>query len=194
MTEASIGKDSDISGDAVVGHSYNSDESPPHVGKAATVRSGTIIYCDVVIGDGFTTGHDALIREKTTIGDSVLVGTQTIIDGYSDVGSHVSLQSGVYIPSYTNIGDNVFIGPHAVLTNDPHPIRRDVDLDGPYIEDGASVGANATILPGISVGQNAFVAAGAVVTEDVPSDTLAVGAPARHRSLPPELEGGNEIR
>jgi len=193
LTNVALGTNPSIAETASVGHSYAADESPARIGDDATVRAGTIIYCDVAVGDDLTTGHNALVREQTTIGDDVLVGTQTVIDGYTDVGSHVSLQSGAYVPSHTTIGQNVFLGPHAVLTNDPHPIRQEVDLEGPTIEDGASVGANATLLPGVTVGRNSFVAAGAVVTEDIPTETLAVGAPARHRDLPSELQGGNEL-
>ena len=178
---------------ATVGHEYADDAEPPEIGDGATIRRGTIIYCDVAIGEGFATGHDALVREATTIGDDVLVGTKTVIDGYSEIGSHVSMQTGVYVPSETTIGDNVFLGPHAVLTNDPYPIRQDVELTGPTIEAGASIGANATVLPGVTVGSNSFVAAGAVVIDDVPPDTLAAGVPATHRPLPDELQGGNTI-
>jgi len=94
----------------------------------------------------------------------------------------------------TTLGDRVFVGPNAVLTNDPAPLRRETDLEGPTLEDDASVGANATILPGVTVGAGAFVAAGAVVTEDVPPETLAIGVPARHEPLPEELDGGNTRR
>nr|WP_247731737.1 DapH/DapD/GlmU-related protein [Halovivax limisalsi] len=92
------------------------------------------------------------------------------------------------------MGSNTFVGPGAVLTNDPAPIRREAELAGPTIESGASVGANATILPDVTIGENAFVAAGAVVTEDVPPNRLAVGCPAGHRELPPALEGANQLR
>jgi len=179
--------------ETTIGHAYDNETSAPVVGEDAAVRRGTIIYDDVIIGARFNTGHDVLIREFTEIGDDVLVGTKTVIDGRTDIGSNVSLQTGVYVPSQTTIGDNVFIGPHAVLTNDPFPVRKDVDLEGPTIKDGASIGANATILPGVTVGSGAFVAAGAVVTEDVPADTLAVGVPAQHRPLPAELQGDNSL-
>jgi acetyltransferase-like isoleucine patch superfamily enzyme len=185
--------DIDVESTAIVGHVYEESCGPATFAGDGTVRGGTIIYGDVAIGDGFNTGHDVLIREQTTLGDDVLVGTKTVIDGYTDVGSHVSMQTGVYVPSHTTIGDQVFLGPHAVLTNDPYPIRRDVDLKGPTIEDSASIAANATLLPDVTIGQNSFVAAGTVVTDDVPPDTLAVGAPAEHRELPAELEGGNRL-
>ena len=177
-----------------VGYEYTDDASPPQIGDGATIRQGSIIYCDVVIGGGFATGHNVLVREATTIGDDVLVGTNTVIDGYSEIGSHVSMQTGVYVPSQTTIGSNVFLGPHAVLTNDPYPVRQDADLVGPTIKDGASIAANATILPGVTVGENAFVAAGAVVIDDVPDETLAVGVPAEHHPLPPELTGANTLK
>jgi acetyltransferase-like isoleucine patch superfamily enzyme len=137
------------------------------------------------------TGHNALIREQTSIGDDVLIGTNTVIDGYSTIGSNVSLQTGVYVPSETEIGSNVFLGPQATLTNDPHPLRQEVDLEGPVLADDVSIGANATILPGVRLGERSFVAAGAVVTDDVPADTLAVGNPAEHRPLPEALQRGN---
>ncbi|MFP8891752.1 DapH/DapD/GlmU-related protein [Natrialbaceae archaeon A-CW2] len=172
---------------------YGDSFGPTSIGDGATIRQGSIIYGDVAIGDEFTTGHRVLVREETTIEDDVLVGTNTVIDGRTDIGSHVSLQSAVYIPTGTTIGDNVFIGPGAVLTNDPYPIRTDVELEGPTIEDGASIGANATLLPGVTVGENAFVAAGALITRDVPSNTLAVGVPATERPLPAGLEGPNQL-
>lgn len=187
------GEDAVIDEGAVVGYRHRDDADPTRLGDGARVRRGTIVYADVTIGDGFNTGHNALVREDTAIGDDVLVGTDTVIDGTTVIGSHVSLQTSVYVPTHTEIGDNVFLGPHAVLTNDPYPVRRDVEMVGPTIEDGASVGANATVLPGVTVGEDAFVAAGAVVTQDVPPDTLAVGSPAQHRSLPDALAGGNSL-
>ncbi|MFA7563308.1 MAG: DapH/DapD/GlmU-related protein [Methanoculleus sp.] len=155
------------------------------IGRDAVLRSGTIIYCDVVIGDSFQTGHNVLIREKTTIGDRVAIGTAAVIEGDCTIGDDARLQSMVYIPTGARIGNRVFIGPNAVLTNDRYPPGPREGLRGPVIEDDAVVGANATILPGVVVGKGAFVAAGAVVTKDVPPGMLAVGTPARFRPLPP---------
>ena len=190
---ASLGSNCDISDRAVLSHEYADGESPTRLGDGATVRSGTVIYQDVVAGDGLITGHNALIRERTTLGDHVVVGTNTTIDGDTDIGSHVSLQTGVYVPTRTTIGDRVFVGPRAVMTNDPYPVRTEVDLVGPTLEDDASIGANATLLPGVTIGSGAFVAAGAVVTRDVPPNKLAVGAPAAFRSLPERLAGPNQL-
>lgn len=193
-TLSDTGTDADIDDDVTIGYQHAEDTSPTVLGDRARVRSGTIIYTDVRIGDDLVTGHRVLIRENTTIGDSVIVGTDTVIDGKTTIGSDVSLQTGVYIPQETTIGDNVFIGPEAVLTNDPYPVRRDVDLVGPTIEDGVSIGANATLLPDVTIGEGAFVAAGSVVTRDVPDETLAVGTPAVHQELPEELASENTLR
>ena len=193
MTDATVGSNARIDDGATVGYRHDPDAPPAELGDDATVRAGTIVYADVRIGDGFTTGHNALVREETAIGDDVLVGSDTVIDGTCSIGSHVSLQTGVYVPTNTLVGDQVFVGPRAVLTNDPHPVRCAADLAGPRLEDHVSVGANATLLPGITVEEGAFVAAGAVVTRDVPPETLAVGVPARHEPLPDSLAGDNAI-
>lgn len=187
-----LGQDCSLAPDVVLDPG-DAEGSPPRIGDRATIRSGSIVYGDVTIGDDFTTGHNVLVREETTIGDSVLVGTNTVIDGSTTIGSSVSLQTGVYVPPETRIGDHVFVGPRAVLTNDPYPLRKEVELNGPDLAEHVSIGANATLLPGVAVGRGAFVAAGAVVTADVPAETLAVGAPARHRPLPRELRGGNRL-
>jgi len=155
------------------------------IGAHAILRSGTVIYCDVTIGDHFQSGHNVLIREKTRIGDRTSVGTATVVEGNTRIGTDVSLQSMVYIPIGTTIGDRVFIGPNAVLTNDRYPPSG--NLRGPVINNGAAIGANATILPGVCIGEGAFVAAGSVVTRDVPGRMMAIGTPARIRDLPDEM-------
>lgn len=190
-TRRELGEDPVIDDPDSVGYLHDESADPAVIGDRARIRKGTIVYADVEIGDDFTTGHNALVREDTTIGDSVIVGTDTVIDGTTEIGSHVSLQTGVYVPTDTTIGSNVFVGPRAVMTNDPYPVRQDEPLEGPTLEDGVSIGANATILPGVRVGAGSFVAAGATVTEDVPPHSLALGTPARHRDLPDSLAGEN---
>ncbi|MDD1665906.1 MAG: acetyltransferase [Methanomicrobiales archaeon] len=157
------------------------------IGGNALIRSGTIIYCDVEIGDDFSCGHNVLIREHTRIGDRAAVGTMTVIEGNTTIGDDVRIQSLAFLPTGTAIGNGVFIGPHAVLTNDRYPPSGQPGLKGPVLRDRAVIGANATILPGIVVGEGACVAAGAVVTRDVPSCRLAIGSPARIRDLPEEM-------
>ncbi len=191
---AVLGENCTIQPLAYVGLAYRSGCGPARLGDDSIVRAYTVIYGDVVTGRGFRTGHHALIREHTTIGDYVLVGTGTIIDGQVSIGSYVSIQSRVYIPTHTVIGDYVFIGPCVVLTNDKYPLRQRAAYQplGPQIADHVSIGANATILPGVSIGEGAMVAAGAVVTRDVPAWHLATGVPARAHPLPERLREPNE--
>ncbi|HTY90752.1 MAG TPA: acyltransferase [Methanocella sp.] len=163
------------------------------IGDNAVIRSNSTIYCDVKIGNNLRTGHNIMVREMTTLGDNVLIGTNTIIDGYSIIGNSVSMQSNVYVPLNTIIEDNVFMGPCSVLTNDKYPIRVKYDLKGPVLRTGASIGANATILPGVEVGEGAMVGAGAVVTKNVPPWMLAIGAPAKIVKLPENLRNLNKI-
>ncbi len=163
------------------------------IGDNAMVRSNSTFYCDVTIGDGLKTGHNVMVREMTSVGDNVLIGTNTVIDGHVSIGSNVSIQSNVYIPTNTVVEDNVFLGPCSVLANDKYPIRVQYDLKGPVLRKGASVGANATILPGVEVGEGAMVGAGALVTRDVPSWKLAIGSPAKVVELPEKLRNYNRI-
>jgi acetyltransferase-like isoleucine patch superfamily enzyme len=163
------------------------------LGDNALIRPDCTLYCGVTAGAGLRTGHNALVRESTAIGDNTLVGTNVVIDGNTRIGSNVSIQSNVYIPTNTTIEDNVFLGPCSVLANDKYPVRVKYGLRGPILRKGASIGANSTILPGIEVGEGAMVAAGALVTKDVPPWKLAIGTPARVRDLPVRLMTWNRL-
>jgi len=163
------------------------------LGDDAIIRPGTTIYCGVIIGNNLRTGHNALIRENSVIGDRVLVGTNVVIDGGCRIGNHVRIQSNVYIPANTVIEDNVFLGPCSVLTNDKYPIRVKYDLKGAVLRRGASLGANCTLLPGVEIGEGAMVAAGALITKDVPAWKLAIGSPAKIVELPEMLRSVNRI-
>lgn len=194
-----MGPDTKISGNSriqenvTIGVNYKIRSKSPVIGKNAFIRSNTIIYDDVNIGDDFKTGHGVTIREKTKIGNNVLIGTNSVIEGNCTIGNDVSIQSNVYIPINMLIEDYVFIGPCACFTNDRYPIRIDYDLKGPTIRKGASIGANSTFLSNVEVGEGAMIAAGAIVTRDVPPYYLAIGAPARIKPLPKHLMVKNKI-
>ena len=148
------------------------------------VRPNSTIFSNVKTGDDFKTGHNVLIREKTTIGNNVLIGTNVIIDGNVEIGNNVSIQGNVYIPTNVVIEDNVFMGPCAVLANDKYPIRKKYEMNGPTLRKEASIGANATLLSGVEIGEGAMVVAGALVTHDVPPWKLAIGFSAMIEDLP----------
>lgn len=178
---------------ATIGVKYKKGSKFPVIGKNPTIRSNTVIYNDVEIGDNFKTGHNVLVRENTTIGNNTLIGTNAVVEGNCSIGSNVSIQSNVYIPTNTIIDDYVFIGPCACFTNDRYPIRIDFELKGPILRRGCSIGANSTFLSNVEIGEGAMIAAGAIVTRDVPQYYLAIGAPAKIKPLPKHLKTLNRI-
>ena len=147
------------------------------IGSNTIVRKGTVIYENVVIGDNVETGHNVVVRENTAIGNNAIIGTNSVIDGHVVIGEGSRIETGVYIPPGTWIGRNVFIGPRAVFTNDKYPPSR--RLEGARIHDNAAIGANAVILPGVTIGSFSVVAAGSVVTKNVPPYTVVAGVPAK---------------
>ena len=175
------------------GVEYSPNSKPPIIGNNYTIRSNSIIYNDVVIGDNFRTGHNVVIRENTNIGDDVLIGTNTVIEGDVIIGNDVSIQSNVYIPTNSVIEDNVFIGPCACFTNDKYPVRINYELQGPKVRRGASIGGNTTFLSNVEVGEGSIVAAGAIVIHSVPPFYLAIGTPARIKPLPDHLKVPNRF-
>jgi len=149
------------------------------IGKESVVRSGCIIYANTKIGTQVKFGHNCLIREFTEIGDFTNVGTNTVIEGQSKIGSHISIQSSVFIPLYSIVEDQVFLGPNCKLTNDKYVDRKPYELKGPIIKAKASIGANAVIMPDITIGEGAIIGAGAVVTKNIPPYTIWMGVPAK---------------
>jgi len=196
VLEMRIGDGTIIDPNAEVSVPYRPGCAPTIIGDDGIVRSFAVIYGDVIIGSHFRCGHHVLIREHTTIGDHVTVGTGTTIDGHVEIGSYVKLESQVYIPTHTSIGNYVFVGPGAVFTNDRYPLRlrHEYEPTGPIIEDSVTIGARAVVLPGVRVGYGSMVAAGAVVTKDVPPWSLVIGVPGRVIPLPERLRHENRAR
>ncbi len=173
----------------VLGLRYKKNCSPFKVGDGAVIRTGTIIYADVVAGNDFQTGHNVVIREKTVSGSHIVIGTNTVIDGHVIIGDFVKVESNCYIPTHVRIGSRVFIGPGVVLTNDRYPqkMRNQYKPEGPIIEDGVTLGAGVVVVPGVRIGKGSFVAAGAVVTKDIPPMSLVKGVPGEIFPLPEKL-------
>jgi acetyltransferase-like isoleucine patch superfamily enzyme len=121
------------------------------------------------------------VRERSQIGDESVVGRAASIENDVTVGARVRMQTGAYVTAWSVVEDDVFIAPGVILTNDPTAGRRpaDMDLRGPTLRRGCRIGAGAVLLPGVEVGEGAFVAAGAVVTADVAPGSLVMGVPAR---------------
>lgn len=157
------------------------------IGADARIRSGTVIYGGSKIGHWLETGHGVVIREQNIVGDGMMIWSNSVIDYGCRIGNSVRIHNNVYLAQFTEIGDDVFIAPGVVTTNDPHPICT-ACMKGPVIESGARIGANSTILPGVIIGKDSLVGAGAVVTRNVPPGSVVVGNPARVMSKTSELD------
>ena len=149
------------------------------LGDNCTLRAGTILYSDVRVADEVAFGHNVLVRENVTIGPRTKIGTNVVIDGSTRIGAKVSIQTGVYICTYSVVEDGVFLGPCCVFTNDKYVVQKPFKLIGPTVKKGASIGANALLFPGVTVGEGAVVGSQAMVNSDVPARTIFVGLPAR---------------
>jgi acetyltransferase-like isoleucine patch superfamily enzyme len=151
------------------------------VGEGAVIRSHTVIYAGNTIGRHFQSGNKVNIRESNRIGDNVSVGTLSVIEHHVDIGNNVRIHTQAFIPEFSILEDGCWIGPNVVLTNAKYPQSPGVkdQLAGPVIRKGAKIGANATLLPGVIIGENALVGAGAVVARDVPPGAVVAGNPAR---------------
>lgn len=156
-------------------------ELETRIGARALIRSHTVIYAGNRIGDDFQTGHGVLIREENEIGNNVSIGSHTIVEHHVKIGNDVRLHSNVFVPEFSILEDGCWLGPNVVVTNARYPRSRGVreNLRGAHIKRNAKIGANATLLPGVVIGENALVGAGAVVTRDVPAGMVVVGNPAR---------------
>jgi len=156
-------------------------EFPLEIGADAVIRSHAVVYHGSKIGRRFQTGHGVMIRESNQFGSYVSIGTHSIVEHHVILGDHVRVHSNAFIPEFTTVEEWAWIGPSVTLTNALYPLSRRAksDLRGPHILKGAIVGANATVLPGVTIGRGALVGAGAVVVRDVPDGAVVVGNPAR---------------
>ncbi len=149
------------------------------IGAGGLVRSGTVIYAGAIIGDRFSSGHGTLIREDNVIGDDCSVGTNAVLEAGNRIGNGTRIHSGCFL-EHTTLGSRVFLAPHVVFTDDPHPMcPRYLDcVLGATVADDVSIGANATILPGLKIGAGSLIGAGSVVTKDVEAGSVVAGNPA----------------
>jgi acetyltransferase-like isoleucine patch superfamily enzyme len=151
------------------------------VEAGARICAGAIVFAGARVGEGAIVGDQAYVRERSTIGAGSVVGRGTAVDNDVTVGERVRLQTMVYLTAFSVVEDDVFIGPCAMTTNDDTMSRHgsDYELRGATLRRGCRVGGGAVLVPGVVVGEEAFVAAGAVVTNDVPSRAVVMGVPAR---------------
>lgn len=158
------------------------------LGEGVTVCAGAVVYAGSQIGDRVIIGDQAQIRERIRIGAGSVVGRGSTVDFGAVVGERVIIQTGVYLTAGSVVEDDVFLGPGVVTTNDNamgrHP--RGAPLAGPRLRRACRLGGGAVLAPGVEVGEEAFVAAGAVVVSDVAARAVVMGVPARAVRLVPD--------
>jgi acetyltransferase-like isoleucine patch superfamily enzyme len=167
------------------------EELPPlELGAGTVVSTGAVVFAGTTVGERVVVGDQACVRERCTIGDDVVIGRGSLVENDTSVGALTKIQAHAYITAYSLLEDNVFIAPCVITTNDNFMGRtekRHELVKGPIIRRGARVGGGCVLLPGIEVGEEAFIGAGAVVIRDVPPRALMVGNPARQiREVPDE--------
>jgi acetyltransferase-like isoleucine patch superfamily enzyme len=155
---------------------------PTRIGDGTVVSTGAIVFAGSTIGANCIVGDQSCIRERVELADNCILGRASLIENDTTVGAGTRIQADAYVTAYSTLEEDVFIAPCVVTTNDNFMGRteqRRALMKGPTIRRGARVGGGAILCPGIEIGEEAFVGAGAVVTKDVPARKLVVGSPAR---------------
>jgi len=155
---------------------------PTQIGDGTIVSTGAIVFAGSRIGARVILGDQSCVRERVEIGDDVVVGRGVLVENDTTIGALTKIQADAYITAYSTLEDSVFVAPCVVTTNDNfmgRTERRHELIKGPTIRRGARIGGGAVLCPGVVVGEEAFVGAGAVVTKDVEPRMLVVGNPAR---------------
>lgn len=179
-----IGQGADLQAPCILGKAPRGaaeGDLPLVIGSHAVIRPFTTIYAGSIFGDRLQTGQGASIREDNIVGDDVSIGTNAVLEFGNRIGDRTRIHSGCFLEMVT-LEDDVFVGPNVVFTDDPHPMncpRYRECKGGAVVRRLARIGANATVLPGVVIGENALVGAGSVVVADVPAGVVVVGNPAR---------------
>lgn len=163
---------------------------PAKIGDDCTIGTSSIIYANAVLDSGVFVADLATIRERVTVGGNTIIGRGCAVENDCLIGRNCKIETNAYITAYSDLGDYVFVAPCVVTTNDNYMGRSKERFDkisGIIVKDGGRIGANSTILPGITIEEDAAVAAGSIVTKDVQKEKLVAGVPARvMRDVPQE--------
>jgi acetyltransferase-like isoleucine patch superfamily enzyme len=159
------------------------EELPPlELGAETVVAAGAVVFVGTTVGARVVIGDQACVRERCRIGDDVVIGRGSLVENDTSIGALTKIQANAYVTAYSTLEDNVFVAPCVVTTNDNfmgRTERRHALRKGPTIRRGARIGGAAVLLPGIEIGEEAFVGAGAVVLAEVLTRAVVVGNPAR---------------
>ena len=180
-----IGDNTIICNDCIVGepindyyHNENYENPETILGRDSVIRSHTIIYSSVVLGEKFQSGHRVTIREKSVFGKNCKVGTLSDIQGYVTIGDYCLFHSNVHICQHSKIGNFVFIYPYVVFTNDPHPPSVNNNI-GVEVGDYTQIAVHSVLLPRTKVGKHCLIGANSTITKNFGDEKLIVGNPAK---------------
>jgi len=166
----------------LAGHSSSGGQAGPlRLAARVSVCAGAIVFAGADVGEGAILGDQCFVRERASVGAGSVVGRGSVVDNDVAIGARVRVQSNVYLTARTVVEDDVFVGPCASTTNDDTMGRHGPDhpLRGAILRRACRIGGGAVLTPGVEVGEEAYVAAGAVVTKDVPARAVVMGVPAR---------------
>ncbi|HEY3960392.1 MAG TPA: acyltransferase [Solirubrobacteraceae bacterium] len=151
------------------------------LGARVTVCSGAVVFAGASVATEAIIGDQSFVRERSSIGPSTVIGRGSVVDNDVVVGARAKVQTGVYLTAFSLVEDDVFVGPGAVTTNDDTMSRHgsDIPLRGAIFRRACRIGGGVVLTPGVEIGEEAYVAAGALVTRDVPARAVVMGAPAR---------------
>jgi acetyltransferase-like isoleucine patch superfamily enzyme len=151
------------------------------LGERVTVCAGAVVFAGARIDAGVVLGDQSFVRERASVGAGSVIGRGSVVDPGVRIGERVRVQTDVYLTQASVVEDDVFVGPGACTTNDDTMARHDssYELRGATLRRACRIGGGAVLVPGVEIGEEAFVGAGAVVTRDVPARSLVVGSPAR---------------
>ncbi len=146
-----------------------------------SVGSGTIVFAGATVGERAILGDQCFVRERSQIGAGSVIGRGSVVDNDVCVGERVRVQTNVYLTAASVVEDDVFVGPCVTTTNDDTMARHGDESPalGAMLRRACRVGGGSVLTPGVEVGEEAFIAAGAVVTKDVPARGVAMGVPAK---------------
>jgi acetyltransferase-like isoleucine patch superfamily enzyme len=151
------------------------------LGAGVSVGAGAVLFAGASIADEAIVGDQSYVRERSSIGAGSVIGRGSVVDNDVVIGARVRVQTNVYLTAFTVVEDDVFVGPGALTTNDDTMARHgeETPVRGATLRRACRVGGGAVLTPGVEIGEEAFVAAGAVVTRDVPARAVVMGVPAR---------------
>jgi acetyltransferase-like isoleucine patch superfamily enzyme len=176
-----LGKQPRLARGSSAASAAGTEHQPLRLGARVTVCAGAVVFAGASIDDEAILGDQSYVRERASVGARTVIGRGSVLDNDASIGARVKVQTNVYVTAFSVVEDDVFLGPGVVTTNDDTMSRhgRQTPLRGATLRRACRIGGGAVLTPGVEVGEEAYLAAGAVLTRDLPPRAVAIGVPAR---------------